>query len=179
VGTYNFSDDWRSMSTFFTADLHFGHGNIIKHCARPFKDAEEMDRELIKNWNSVVGAEDHVFILGDFSVKWKMTKERCEYLLHELRGLKHLILGNHDITDPVFLTECGFYSVHYPALTVGDFICVHDPALSQVDNRSKKFLCGHVHNLFLQQKNAFNVGVDMHNYTPVRLEEIQELWEDI
>lgn len=21
---------------FFTADLHFGHANIIRHCARPF-----------------------------------------------------------------------------------------------------------------------------------------------
>ena len=32
---------------FFTADLHFGHANIIRHCARPFADVEEMDLSLI------------------------------------------------------------------------------------------------------------------------------------
>ena len=54
---------------FFTADPHFGHANIIRSCSRPFKDAEEMDRTLIDNWNACVGEEDAVFILGDFCYK--------------------------------------------------------------------------------------------------------------
>jgi len=37
---------------FFTADLHFGHENIIKHCNRPFKSADEMDAMLIKKRDS-------------------------------------------------------------------------------------------------------------------------------
>ncbi len=32
---------------FFTADLHFGHANIIKYCKRPFTDVAAMDRALI------------------------------------------------------------------------------------------------------------------------------------
>ena len=32
---------------FFTADLHLGHANIIKHCERPFSSVEEMDERLI------------------------------------------------------------------------------------------------------------------------------------
>ena len=52
---------------FFTADLHLGHENIIKQCQRPFNNVEQMDKELIKNWNSVVNENDEVYILGDFN----------------------------------------------------------------------------------------------------------------
>ena len=34
---------------FFTADLHFGHANIIRHCVRPFASVEEMDAALMAN----------------------------------------------------------------------------------------------------------------------------------
>jgi calcineurin-like phosphoesterase family protein len=30
---------------YFTADNHFCHGNIIGSCGRPFRDADEMNRE--------------------------------------------------------------------------------------------------------------------------------------
>ena len=29
------------MQVWFTADTHFGHGNIIKYCQRPFLSPEE------------------------------------------------------------------------------------------------------------------------------------------
>ncbi len=40
---------------FFTGDEHFGHKNVIKYCNRPFSDVDEMDREIIKRHNEVVG----------------------------------------------------------------------------------------------------------------------------
>ena len=54
------------MNRYFTADTHFGHGNIIKYCNRPFKNHLEMDDELIRRWNNVVSNEDEVYHLGDF-----------------------------------------------------------------------------------------------------------------
>ena len=53
---------------FFTSDHHFYHSNIIKYCQRPFHSVEEMNEEMIRRWNSVVGVDDTVYYLGDFSL---------------------------------------------------------------------------------------------------------------
>lgn len=56
------------MTTWFTADLHLGHRNIIDHCGRPFRDAAAMNRSLIDRWNDVVDEGDDVWVLGDFAL---------------------------------------------------------------------------------------------------------------
>ena len=54
---------------YFTADIHFYHENIINHAKRPFKNADEMNRKIIDNWNNIVKANDEVYILGDVTMK--------------------------------------------------------------------------------------------------------------
>ncbi|MBL8880695.1 MAG: hypothetical protein JNG88_16400 [Phycisphaerales bacterium] len=55
---------------WFTADTHFGHANIIKHCRRPFASVEEMDETLLRNINARVGRSDTLYHLGDFALRW-------------------------------------------------------------------------------------------------------------
>lgn len=81
------------MNTFFIADLHFGHENIIKFDHRPFNSAEEMDEELIKRWNNKVSKGDLVYSLGDMF--WK-SQEYAYNILKRLNGSIILIKGNHD-----------------------------------------------------------------------------------
>lgn len=81
------------MKTFFTADLHFGHKNIIKHCKRPFLSVDDMDNTLVDNWNSVVSKGDSVYICGDVGM---CRPEKLLNILCRLNGEKHLIFGNHD-----------------------------------------------------------------------------------
>lgn len=52
---------------FMIADTHFGADSILRYENRPFAGVQEMDEALIQNWNRVVGEEDTVYVLGDFS----------------------------------------------------------------------------------------------------------------
>lgn len=81
-------------SVRFIADLHLGHKRICEFSGEHrggCKTVEEHDDWIIKQWNSVVTKRDTVWVLGD--VCFDKTKLP---LLKELRGNKHLILGNHD-----------------------------------------------------------------------------------
>jgi hypothetical protein len=79
--------------TWFTADTHFGHSNIIRHCTRPFGTVEEMDASLIATWNAVVRKDDDIWHLGDFA--YRAAKAPADYL-RRLNGRKHFVWGNHD-----------------------------------------------------------------------------------
>lgn len=79
---------------FFTADLHFGHTNIIKMCNRPFNSIEEMDETLIANWNQTVRRNDEIYILGDLMLKG--SADVAHSYLSRLNGKKYFICGNHD-----------------------------------------------------------------------------------
>ena len=47
-----------------TADLHLNHQGILKTC-RKFNSIEEHNEYIIQQYNSVVGKDDLVYILGD------------------------------------------------------------------------------------------------------------------
>jgi len=79
---------------FFVADLHFGHANILRYepDARPFADVAAHDAELVRRWNARVGADDTVWVLGDFA--W--SPAAAEQALAVLQGKIRLVLGDHD-----------------------------------------------------------------------------------
>lgn len=81
------------MTVWFTSDSHFGHDRIISLSNRPFKDVNHMNEMLVKNWNEVVGLDDHVFHLGDVALG--SFASSIAYV-GRLNGFKHLIVGNHD-----------------------------------------------------------------------------------
>ncbi len=81
------------MTTWFTADLHLGHRNIIDYCSRPFADVDAMNVALIERWNEVVAADDTVWVVGDFALGKLADTLPLVDLLH---GRKVLVAGNHD-----------------------------------------------------------------------------------
>lgn len=82
---------------FFTADLHFGHKNILQHQPnRPFANEDDTsahDAWLLDLWKSTVDKYDSVYILGDLTF---FKSEDARHLLEKLPGRKYMIIGNHD-----------------------------------------------------------------------------------
>lgn len=182
--------DSSKQDIWFVSDTHFGHANIIKYCNRPFSSAEEMDKAIINNWNSVVQPNDIVFHLGDFAFA---SNARWKQLIQILNGHIYLIVGNHD-------------EIRYPGHQVFDlFEGVTSQLIVKIDGQAVylnhyPFLCyggtwrkdavwqlyGHVHSrphcegkdmarLTMTFPYQYDVGIDNNNYTPVSWEQIKEI----
>ena len=162
-----------------TSDTHFGHNNILSYENRVEKlkvsTIEEHDKELIKRWNAVVGKDDLVLILGDFS--FKKSKD-TEELLKELNGDKVLVRGNHDIflDDKTFDKSLfkAIYDYKETKYKGQEIALMHYPIQDFIhQNRETKpavLLFGHIHTFNVEiPKHSFNVGVDVNNYYPVDL----------
>jgi calcineurin-like phosphoesterase family protein len=80
------------MTTFFTADTHFGDHGTINLQRRPFASVADIDEAMVVRWNAVVGPEDLVWHLGDVARR----ADGVEALLTRLNGTKHLLRGNND-----------------------------------------------------------------------------------
>lgn len=171
---------------YFTADTHFGHGNVIRYGNRPFQTAAEMDETLLRNWNRRVGPEDEIYILGDFTLKGPLL---ANAYLEKLQGRKYLVRGNHD----AFVDRAAFCRKHfrwirdyYEMTWEGHrFVLCHYPLLSWNGMRKGAFqLHGHQHNppRYNEDNRAlgiarFDVGVDALAMVPVSAEALLRFWE--
>ncbi len=177
------------MATFFTADTHFGHGNIVNYCDRPFQNLEEHNRCLIENWNSIVGPKDHVYHLGDFG--WGPIDELTK-LAGKLRGKIHLIAGNHDpnVKRPPLSGRFSFIKdVHYYKGYNGDekveIFLSHYPHRSWLHSFHGSFhLFGHTHSRLGPHGLSFDVGVDniyklFGAYRPISLREVCQVMDTL
>ena len=157
------------MTKYLCADLHFDHENILRYCDRPFKNVSQMNKQLVNNWNSIVGKDDIVYNLGDLTLNHRKPSDWLASIIEKLNGRHILILGNHDKMDPFKFVEMGIESVH-TSLEVDGVYLIHDPAMSVAFPEGSRIFCGHVHNLFLKltgPRKVLNVGCDVWNYTPV------------
>ncbi|MBY0461535.1 MAG: metallophosphoesterase, partial [Gemmataceae bacterium] len=187
------------MQYWFTADTHFGHGNIIKYCQRPFLSREERaalrdnprgklrlsdetvkrhDDAILAAINERVAPGDTLWVLGDFcwggfaEARYYRDCIRCENVF--------LVWGNHDRGEiaPVFsdTIEQGMIRADGQEIWLN-----HYPMRSW----NKAFhgswhLYGHVHGR-LQREDEQNlgmlvkdVGVDACDSRPISLGELRE-----
>ena len=159
---------------WFISDTHFGHGNIIRYCNRPFQTVEEMNKEMIHRWNEKVDANDVVWHLGDFAL---CKKSEIERLLLQLHGKIRLIKGNHDTRSNKVYRELGFAEVYDHPIILDEFIVLSHEPMPFVPSTGMINLYGHVHDSLMHEtwgKQCACLCVERHNYSPVSMKEISE-----
>lgn len=166
-----------------TSDPHFNHNNICRgvtnwrtetgeipiSSTRDFQNLDDMNTRIVENINSVVGQDDILLCLGDWSFggfeSIKQFRDRivCNNI--------HLILGNHD--HHIKINKKGIQEIFksvskYDLMTYGkhNFVLFHYP-ISSWDGLKKGHihLHGHVHSSterrFTNGKKM-DVGIDGH-----------------
>jgi calcineurin-like phosphoesterase family protein len=162
------------MNIFFTADNHFGHSGILKHCQRPFFSIEEHDEKQIKNWNNIIGRRDLIYILGDFA--WKNHNK----YIGRLNGKKILIIGSHDKMSQ----DCykNFTEIHYLLTRKIDekyiVMCHYAMRSWPKSHYNSLHFYAHSHGRLIEQNLSCDVGVDIWDYKPVPWEILKKKMTD-
>jgi len=168
---------------FATSDNHFGHKKIIEYCNRPFSSLSDMNTCMLHNWNRVVGPDDTVIHLGDFSL---MNPYMTVYLCKMLNGQIILINGNHDRRTRKFWEQRagilkwfkrpqyfnGIWLTHRVDFKVDPFRIWTGKLDYKVIQKEDVVLHGHIHGKIKRFGQFINVGVDGWNFCPVPLSRI-------
>lgn len=176
------------MTTWITADQHFGHTKIIEYSSRPFASVDEMDSEMIKRWNERVKPKDLVYHLGDFTLS---NIKGFEYYLNQLNGIIFIIPGGHDQRWLDKYHKNGAdskYTVLEKLVTVNirdvELVLCHYPLLTwEKSHYGTIHLHGHSHGgvgcigvsangLGLKPGYRMDVGVDCNNFYPISITDI-------
>lgn len=191
------------MTRYLTSDLHLGHTNIITYTERPYADAEQMNEDLVRRWNSVVDDDDVVFVLGDLALG------RLEISLawvKKLAGTKVLVPGNHDKMfgakhakyahsvdryldagiadveheqiDLSLLPNLTVIACHFPyAEDSGDHAEDRFASYRPID-KGARLVHGHRHGAYRKHGRMIDVGVDAWGGYPVSFETVAATFDD-
>ena len=166
----------REPKVFFMGDCHFGHKNIIRYCNRPFKDVDDMTEKMIKCWNNVVGANDIVYVVGDFAL---CGKNKIIEIGQRLNGRKRLIMGNHDQASIETYKQAGFEFVYNHPIVLDEFFVVsHEPMVGFSPSMPFANIFAHVHDNPAYtdcSSRSFCVSAERTAYAPIEFETIKEL----
>ena len=141
-----------------------------------------MNEQQITKWNSIVGIDDDVYVLGDLMLGSNTAGLAC---IARLNGRIHIVLGNHDtsVREALYrdlfnvvevaqaikikFNKHNFFMSHYPSMTGN----LENENLKQMTLN----LFGHTHqskNFYEDRPYMYHVGVDSHDGYPVDLYDI-------
>ena len=165
---------------FFSSDTHLSDEYTLKSDLRPFKNAKQMDKFIIKTWNKQTTKDDTIFVVGDFvdcDEVDKVSWQKSILLVKKLKAKVILIMGNNE--DRIvkyhfnnnfelfkeFCLSIGFSEVHKNlTITMRDkeFYLTHKPFDYNPDYIN---LFGHTHaSGGIYKPFGLNVGCDLTHF---------------
>jgi calcineurin-like phosphoesterase family protein len=184
-----------TQQLYFTSDTHYMHKNICRGTTswsnadgfcRDFDTLDQMNDRIVNGINSVVGQDDILFHLGDWSFGGFEMIEQFRNRIN-CRNI-HIILGNHDHhieRDREDIRRL-FTSVNqYLELEVKgkdweqNYVLMHYPIISwNKMNDGVIHLHGHVHlsaDRRIGKGKTMDVGVDGNGLNPLHTSDIKRL----
>lgn len=169
---------------------HFKHDAIRGYTDRPWDTVDEMDSALIENWNEVVGGDDELYHLGDFTLgDWD---DFIQYTWR-LNGRIKIVPGNHDwrwmrgqkgrsaysasgheveVLPPLYNLQVPSPGNGKRPLTI---VLCHFALRVWHKSHHASFHCySHSHGRLSGYGRSMDVGVDANDYAPVSLETVIE-----
>lgn len=167
---------------FIISDTHWGHGNIIHLCHRPFENVHQMNQTMLDNWLATVSNEDTVYHLGD--VFW--SRQLAKNIMPQLTGKIIFLIGNHDQAlfsvmkdHPQHTFVGGMVSQNIKQegqlkiLTPVVAFLSHRPQPNEFWSRYGRYhFHGHTHDKMPSEGNRFNVSVEQIGYKPIEILEL-------
>lgn len=164
----------------FIADTHFGHIGILDQAARPQRDIESHDRQIIDNWNALVRPTDTVWHLGDFAGE-DVAFDYVASVFRKLNGRKRLIVGNHDSEEvraklpwesvdevrTIVAPGCKIVLCHYPFREWNGYFA------------GDLHFHGHTHGKLPSSRRSWDCGVDHKGFMPRTFEAIRKEMVDL
>lgn len=177
------------MSTYFSADWHLMHANIIKYDGRPFKTVDAMNETIISNACRSLKKGDNFYYLGDFALA--KNEKLMESFFMTLAGTGanfYFIKGNHDSRETIKLyNKYGVYLGEQKKVRVQDL--AHPDGNQEIvlnhyrmdvwdkSHHGVWHLHGHSHHSLPERPTArcMDVGVNgsWYNYSPVSFEVVK------
>ena len=177
---------------YFTADVHFSDKKTLETERRPFKNIEQYDKCIIKNFNKVASRNDIIFCVGDLldcdnetSTSWR---DEAPKYIKKINAKTILIMGNNEERIVKYFFNNNFQNFKKWALSIG----ISDVCKNKIikENGKKYYLThqpknhkdgyinlfGHVHlSTGLVKSYGVNVGVDVNFFRLVTFEDIDKI----
>ena len=188
---------------FFTSDTHYNHKNICRGVTdwrtaddkvpvdqtRDFPNLDKMNSTIVNNINDVVGQDDILIHLGDWSfggfesIKEFRDRIVCQNIYLAYGNHDHHIENNRDNIRDIFTHTFQYEVIRIKKEGYGtisswthEFVVDHYPLASWHDmNRGRFHLFGHVHlppHQKLMGGRSMDVGMDGNDLKPYNVAEI-------
>jgi calcineurin-like phosphoesterase family protein len=163
---------------YITSDTWFGRPQILEIAnRRSFKDIDDMNDSIVRNWNKVVSKDDIVFHLGNFA--W--DPHTAKRILKRLNGTIYFIIGNSDEALLDVIEEFDDIEIlegQIIELPQFDSVISHYP-LEVWNGKDSGTIHFHGHTVFshatdLRKSNRINVCSDFWNYSPIKFSTIKD-----
>ena len=166
-------------NAYFTSDTHFSQQRTLELSRRPFININEMDLEMISNWNKTVTMNDVVYHAGDFgdinNMKDILSCLNFKKLFFVLSNYDRKILSEIELELAGLNRDIQISNQERFEHNGKQYYVLHEPDEGMIapDYPNNIVLYGHIHGRASAKKNGFDLATDYHKYTPISIEQVE------